>query len=620
MFHVSVLCLCIAMSSVKNEAWLLHKPQQPTTAWQDEHQCTLELAAESQALLNAISAILAKHQEQMQIALHANEIQIIQAVQDTRRLSLSKVEHLPTGQSMSAWHEMSTVPFPSSATEEYVASAPVEEAPELTPMEHLMPQATTLSTDTSYNPAVADMIPEYMKETARTEVMRKLKEHASSNSLRLSRKSTLRELRELDWQGHVHSVLNSKVMEFIVTTVIMLNAVNIGVQADWSMKNSSRDTPWQFQVANSTFSVLFLIELLLRLFAFRKKFFLRSNRDFSWNLFDLVLVLSGVADEAINLLISTPSFTVIRAIRVVRLVRVIRVVRVLRFFKELRIIVIGIAGAMHSMIWAIALLFMMMFIVSICLMELTAFQLRDLDTDVREALMAYYGSLILSIYTLYQSTTGGIDWGESAQPLLDINPALAVLYALYIAFSVLCVLNVITGLFVENASSASAADEEQIVIEEFEARVRWFEEVKKLFTSMVGVDGHIDYRSFQRLVENVKIQACLRKLGVDVYQTSTKSLFQILDFDGTGMVDLEEFAMGLQMLHGDAKKIDLARIQREISKIRKTLKSLSRDMRAPDSSMMSHSLSPAALHASGHARGRESGLSEEVRSDKIHCW
>merc|ERR1719491_1813548 len=141
---------------------------------------------------------------------------------------------------------------------------------------------------------------------------------------------------------------------------------------------------------------------------------------------------------------------------------------------------------MKSMLWAVGLLFMMMFIVSICLMQLSAFELNKMDPSERDVLLAHYGSLIQSIYTLYQSITGGVDWADVAKPLLDVSPALAVIFSFYIAFAVLCVLNIITGVFVDNASSISLADEEQLVIEGFENRVKWFEEVKELFITMTG--------------------------------------------------------------------------------------------------------------------------------------
>ena len=42
-------------------------------------------------------------------------------------------------------------------------------------------------------------------------------------------------------------------------------------------------------------------------------------------------------------------------------------------------------------------------------------------------------------------------------------------------------------------------------------------------------------------------------MGLNVESLNMKSLFQLLDFDGTGQVTLDNFVMGIQMMHGNAK-------------------------------------------------------------------
>lgn len=53
--------------------------------------------------------------------------------------------------------------------------------------------------------------------------------------------------------------------------------------------------------------------------------------------------------------------------------------------------------------------------------------------------------------SMFQAINGGVDWALIFEPLIDnITPWSAVVFTLYIAFSLLAMLNVVTGVFVES--------------------------------------------------------------------------------------------------------------------------------------------------------------------------
>merc|ERR1712228_315351 len=83
-----------------------------------------------------------------------------------------------------------------------------------------------------------------------------------------------------------------------------------------------------------------------------------------------------------------------------------------------------------------------------------------------QTLVYYFGSMIKTIYTLWMSICGGLDWGEAAAPLLKMSPLLCVFFSIYIAMSVLCVLNIITGVFVENANLMYSADIDEMMMDQ----------------------------------------------------------------------------------------------------------------------------------------------------------
>merc|ERR1712050_690027 len=62
----------------------------------------------------------------------------------------------------------------------------------------------------------------------------------------------------------------------------------------------------------------------------------------------------------------------------------------------------------------------------------------------------------------------------------------------------------------------------------------------------------------------MEMQMQLKSLGVDVLATEPRSLFELFDVDGSGMVDINEFLMGLRRLHGPATAIDTCGIKHGI--------------------------------------------------------
>jgi hypothetical protein len=84
------------------------------------------------------------------------------------------------------------------------------------------------------------------------------------------------------------------------------------------------------------------------------------------------------------------------------------------------------------------------------------------DGSFDGGLEVYFGSLSRTMLSLFQCITSGLDWEIVAQPLWDdVSPVHAVLFSLYIAFAVLALLNVITGVFVESALLHAKADKDR---------------------------------------------------------------------------------------------------------------------------------------------------------------
>jgi hypothetical protein len=251
----------------------------------------------------------------------------------------------------------------------------------------------------------------------------------------------------------------------------------------------------------------------------------------------------------------------------------------MRFFRDLRIMITGIAQSMQSLVWALLLLFCIMYLVAVCVMQIAVEEsesrynanMESVLTDAEySVLQSYFGSLHQTLYTLYLSITGGVDWGDAADPLFGLTWVLGGFFGVYIAFSVLCVLNIVTGVFVENCNKMTARDQDMVLMEQLDNRRQWFEEVRSVFdTGDANGDGQLDLLEFvDHLASDVKMQAWLRRLGVHIEAHSAEQLFALLDLDGNGQLDFDEFAIALQQVHGTARSIDIARIKYETRLLR----------------------------------------------------
>merc|ERR1712019_201600 len=100
--------------------------------------------------------------------------------------------------------------------------------------------------------------------------------------------------------------------------------------------------------------------------------------------------------------------------------------------------------------------------------------------------------------------------------------------------------------------------------------------MKKLFLAAEADNsGVLEWKEFESKVKEVRVQMLFRNMGLEVEDTEeAHNLFDLLDFDNDGKVDLDEFLFGIQRLHGTARSIDIARLMVESHAQQRTLAKL----------------------------------------------
>lgn len=358
-------------------------------------------------------------------------------------------------------------------------------------------------------------------------------------------------------------VVRSHAYEMFTLFLVLSNAAFIG----WHVQHVAlhhEDHAAQFS-GELLFTVVFVIELALRLFAERDSFFLSA--ELCWNIFDLFVVAMMLMELALRMSAEHDStlfaqLSIVRVLRVVRAVRVIRIIRVLKFFRELRMMIYSILSSFKSFVWVMMLQCILIYVFGICLTQGTInFCMAHNAWAAEETaeLRRHFGTLSTSGLSLFEGMAGGISWGELVDVLEPLDGVYAALFLVFVAFSVFAVVNIVTGIFVDSAMQSSQTDRDLLIQEEIHAKEDYLAKIQQIFNEIdVDGSGTVDMSEFSTAIEDERLVAYFNALDLDI--TDVKGLFSLLDRDRTGEIDIEEFVVGCLRLRGGAKSLDLAKL------------------------------------------------------------
>lgn len=385
-------------------------------------------------------------------------------------------------------------------------------------------------------------------------------------------------------------VLSPFVSNFMMA-MILLNAILLGVEIDVSAQMGQNDIPSWFGTVNSVLVLIFVAEILMKMFAMGFNEFWKGE-DWIWNAFDFGIVSISVAETIIDywaqMMTSTGSsnsFRVMRSLRLVRTLRGLRIIRLFRYFSALRGLILSIFSTMSSLLWTLLLLQILFYTFSCIFTQLVTdhcrFQTIDADPDndinavpvCPQDLAMYWGTVIDSMVTLFKSITGGINWSEAYLPLKQVSLLAVSLMNLYIVIGFFTILNVVTGVFVNTAIESASADKDIATLKQMEKRS---ENMASLIEVFQDIDEtHYNQVSIEDLEEAFsqnKLSTFMESLGIST--DDVWGLFLLLDADGNGAVDLDEFVNGCMQLRGPAKSLQIAKMSFENKLTRQAIKNL----------------------------------------------
>jgi len=393
------------------------------------------------------------------------------------------------------------------------------------------------------------------------------------------------------WVRKLAVIIHSKAFVFGIVLTISANAFFTAYEESLITKNAFQyhqqrlDRPVQSfalsQAAGWFFFVVFGLELIARVVVEGIHFLI--GKDYVWNLMDTFLVLSALVENTVY------SFThfkmsFMRVLRLLRALRGLKFLRVLRFFKEVRLMLVSIINCLWPLMWFLLFLFLIIFVFGLIFLQACSEYLLLAQTEGRYldnsdttfvGLEQYFNTVGQTMFTLFIVITGGEDWYAIQQVIMDSSKVYGFVFVFYIATVHLCVLNIITGIFVETTFSLAQMDRTIVTQNEMEKNMRLMEGLRELFDEIDDdQSGTITWGEFEKHVTGPEVSAYMRAL--DLEATQVEGLFKLLDANREGYVDIDDFVMGCLRLKGCAKTVDIATVMFEQKKMQSTIVGLLR--------------------------------------------
>lgn len=223
----------------------------------------------------------------------------------------------------------------------------------------------------------------------------------------------------------VRRFIESAGFERAVTAVIVANAVTLGVETSPLISARLGDSLHAF---DRLVLVVFVVELMLRFFVHRGRFF----RD-PWRVFDLVVV--GVA-----IVPAGSAFAVLRALRVLRVLRLVSLV------PSMRRVIGALLQAVPGMTSIVGLMGLVLYVSAVMATKL-----------FREIAPEHFGTLGTSLFTLFQVMTVE-GWPDIAREVMEHSPLSWIFFVAYLLIATFMVLNLFIAVVVNAMQSQVTED------------------------------------------------------------------------------------------------------------------------------------------------------------------
>jgi len=277
----------------------------------------------------------------------------------------------------------------------------------------------------------------------------------------------------------------------------------------------------------------------------------------------------------------------LRTVRILKIGKALRAVRVISNFQHLRAIVYCIQGSFVTLMWSVLMLCVVFYMFSLIFVEQAAGLLKDLvGQDIQEDTQFHVDYLVLNfgnvgkgILTLAMASLGGEDWGVPYRSIAECGWTAALFYLMFVAFTQIALINIITGIFVDSAMQNLAPGKEALAHRMQMEQDSHTSELVKLCTEVdSNSNGCLSKEQFQDGLNKGRIPMLLQLLGLN--RLHVEHFFNVLsEGSPTGEVEIKSFVHGCMRLSGAATSFDLQMLTVDLKGVERQQAKDFRDMK-----------------------------------------
>eukprot|EP00929_Paragymnodinium_shiwhaense_P002739 TRINITY_DN10301_c0_g5_i1.p1 TRINITY_DN10301_c0_g5~~TRINITY_DN10301_c0_g5_i1.p1 ORF type:complete len:728 (+),score=104.32 TRINITY_DN10301_c0_g5_i1:95-2278(+) len=396
---------------------------------------------------------------------------------------------------------------------------------------------STASTATFLTPASPDTRTTGQKDSEAINRLRRATLERPVTRVRSTYRAALEDFERARNANVCERIVHSPLFDCVIAFLILANTVLVGVEQSYDLQDRY---PNEMFVVESTFLVVYLLELVLRFRAFG---FLNCLKD-NWVKMDILLVVTGMTftwiltPSVVKGL--SPSGANVSVLRTARALRLARMLRLVIKFRSLWMLMQGLLNSANMMISVLIVLSIIVYVFACIGVDLVGghrlLSNPDADGEFVEMAEAHFANLFSAMLTILSflvfDSVRQIYW-----PLVSQDPTLLV-YFLAVIFTVGIVLaNLVTAVMVNGAIEQASHNREAKLLADKAMRKDVLRETMEIFRSMdTDGSGVISHQEVAQITE--KNADLLQSL---IHVRDPVELLDALDVDDSGAVELDEF-------------------------------------------------------------------------------
>lgn len=302
----------------------------------------------------------------------------------------------------------------------------------------------------------------------------------------------------------------SKLYEYLITAMIVINAIFIGVEID----NAGAMSYHYWLLINTSFAVIYLAEMIAKLAAYRFAEFFRCP----WNTFDIVVITITTAGDAymLYMVMTHGNGKGAWGFAVIPVLRLLRLLRIAKLFHELRVLLNSFVSSISALTWIALFAFLWFYI---CACVCTVFlgredMLDDGHVENGAALRKKFATIPKSMYTLFEVMTLEA-LTDVVSPLVHHRPFLLFFFLFFVVVTAFFLLNLVTAVVVKRTMVSQKEMTNASDHVEEDLREAQLANMYSAFLVLNDENDIITVRNFQAFQDDEKVQCAMAELNWD---------------------------------------------------------------------------------------------------------